>query len=96
MDILKESPERSDDADRTDGEMLELSGGYTVEEERAVLRKIDMVILPFVSDICRCSNMNLSWLTLCALRCVSSFSCNISTSRASAMLVYSVSSKISI
>nr|AAV91786.1 hypothetical protein [Penicillium canescens] len=48
MDILKESPECSDNADRTDGEMLELSGGYTVEEERAVLRKIDMVILPFM------------------------------------------------
>jgi hypothetical protein len=41
----------SDNADRTDGEMLELSGGYTVEEEKAVLRKIDMVILPFVRDI---------------------------------------------
>ena len=60
MEILKESPESSDNADRTDGEILELSGGYTVEEERAVLRKFDMVILPFVSDICRCSNMSLS------------------------------------
>jgi hypothetical protein len=66
MDILKESAGSNDNADRTDGEMLELSGGYTVEEERAVLRKIDMVILPFVSDTCRCPNVNLSLLT-CAL-----------------------------
>jgi hypothetical protein len=31
------------------GEILDLDDSYTPEEEKAVLRKIDMVILPFVS-----------------------------------------------
>ena len=32
------------------GEILDMDDSYTPEEEKAVLRKIDMVILPFVSD----------------------------------------------
>lgn len=30
------------------GEILDLDDSYTPEEEKAVLRKIDLVILPFV------------------------------------------------
>lgn len=37
-------------SDHSKGEMVELPSPYTPEEEKAVLRKIDMVILPFVSD----------------------------------------------
>jgi hypothetical protein len=50
MDILKENVASSDNADTLSGEMLEVRGSYTAEEEKAVLRKIDMVILPFVSS----------------------------------------------
>lgn len=31
------------------GELVELRGSYTAEEEKAVLRKINTVILPLVS-----------------------------------------------
>lgn len=48
MEILKKEVASSGNADRMSGEMLELRGDYTAEEEKAVLRKIDMVILPFV------------------------------------------------
>ena len=50
MDNLKKNVATSDKADQMSGEMFEIRGSYTAEEEKAVLRKIDMVILPFVSD----------------------------------------------
>lgn len=37
-----------EEGDRPSGDILGECEGYTSEEERAVLRKIDMVILPFV------------------------------------------------
>lgn len=40
----------SNGSDHSKGEMVELPSPYTLEEEKAVLRKIDLVILPFVSD----------------------------------------------
>jgi hypothetical protein len=49
MDNLEKHAASSDNVDQTNGEMLEIRGNYTVEEEKAVLRKIDLVILPFVS-----------------------------------------------
>lgn len=52
MDSSKEQKSFKDEAARTSGEMAgvcEGYEGYTAEEEKAVLRKIDMVILPFVS-----------------------------------------------
>lgn len=52
MDSSKEHDSFKDEAHRTSGEIIgvcEGYEGYTVEEEKAVLRKIDMVILPFVS-----------------------------------------------
>lgn len=49
MKITKDAAGNGDD--RSKGEMVELPlTSYTPEEEKAVLRKIDMVILPFVSD----------------------------------------------
>lgn len=48
MDNLEKRAASSDNADQTNGEMLEIRGSYTAEEEKAVLRKIDLVILPFV------------------------------------------------
>lgn len=52
MDSSKEQEPFKDEAARTSGESVgvcEGYEGYTAEEEKAVLRKIDMVILPFVS-----------------------------------------------
>jgi hypothetical protein len=46
-----DDPEKKDDALRRDSDIVAVSDGYTVEEEKAVLRKIDMVVLPFVSFI---------------------------------------------
>ena len=40
----------SNGSDHSNGELVELPSPYTPEEEKAVLRKIDLVILPFVSD----------------------------------------------
>ncbi|KAF7556800.1 hypothetical protein G7Z17_g1125 [Cylindrodendrum hubeiense] len=44
----KLSPSVNDDEHERQGEIVELSEEYTPEEERAVVRKIDMVILPFM------------------------------------------------
>lgn len=52
MDSGKEQTSLKHEAARTSGEIVgvcEGHEGYTAEEEKAVLRKIDMVILPFVS-----------------------------------------------
>lgn len=49
MDNLEKRAASSDNADQSNGEILELQGSYTAEEEKTVLRKIDLVILPFVS-----------------------------------------------
>ena len=52
MDSSKERKSFKDEAGRLSGEIVgvcEGYEGYTAEEEKAVLRKIDMVILPFVS-----------------------------------------------
>lgn len=49
MDNLEKHAASSNNADQMNGEMVELRGSYTPEEEKAVLRKIDLVILPFVS-----------------------------------------------
>jgi hypothetical protein len=52
MDSSKEQKSFKDEAHRMSGEIVgvcEGYEGYSVEEEKAVLRKIDMVILPFVS-----------------------------------------------
>ncbi|KAK9860311.1 hypothetical protein MYU51_010795 [Penicillium brevicompactum] len=38
----------SNGSDHSKGEMVELPSPYTLEEEKAVLRKIDLVILPFM------------------------------------------------
>jgi hypothetical protein len=54
MENLEKHVASSDKADQLSGEMLEIRGNYTAEEEKAVLRKIDMVILPFVSDSYHC------------------------------------------
>lgn len=48
MDNPEKHAASSDNVDQTNGEMLEIRGNYTVEEEKAVLLKIDLVILPFV------------------------------------------------
>lgn len=51
MDISKEHDSFKDEAHRTSGEVVgvcEGYEGYTAEEEKTVLRKIDMVIMPFV------------------------------------------------
>lgn len=40
----------SNESDHSKGELVELPSSYTPEEEKAVLRKIDMVILPFVRN----------------------------------------------
>lgn len=48
MENLEKHAASSENADPTKGEMIELRGSYTEEEEKAVLRKIDLVILPFV------------------------------------------------
>lgn len=42
------SPVSNDDGQNAAGEILDFSEGYTPAEEKTVLRKIDMVILPFV------------------------------------------------
>lgn len=44
-----DDPEKKHKALRRDSDIVAVSDGYTAEEEKAVLRKIDMVILPFVS-----------------------------------------------
>lgn len=41
-------PVSNDDGQHAAGEILDFSEGYNPAEEKAVLRKIDMVILPFV------------------------------------------------
>ncbi|KAF7563992.1 hypothetical protein G7046_g124 [Stylonectria norvegica] len=38
----------NDDSQEKRGDMIELNESYTLEEEKAVVRKIDMVILPFM------------------------------------------------
>ncbi|KAJ5123146.1 hypothetical protein N7448_009243 [Penicillium atrosanguineum] len=51
MDSSKEHESFKNEAQRTSGEIIgvcEGYAGYTAEEEKAVLRKIDMVILPFM------------------------------------------------
>lgn len=48
MDNLEKRATSSDNADPASGEMFELRGSYTKEEGKAVLRKIVLVILPFV------------------------------------------------
>ncbi|CAG7938824.1 unnamed protein product [Penicillium nalgiovense] len=48
MDNPEKHAASSDNVDQTNGEMLEIRGNYTVEEEKAVLLKIDLVILPFM------------------------------------------------
>ncbi|KAK4865663.1 hypothetical protein LT330_009096 [Penicillium expansum] len=48
MENLEKHAASSENADPTKGEMIELRGSYTEEEEKAVLRKIDLVILPFM------------------------------------------------
>jgi hypothetical protein len=42
------SPSKKEDP-QIDGEIIGMCDQFTAEEEKAVLRKIDMVILPFVS-----------------------------------------------
>jgi len=44
-----ETSEKKDDGICGNSDIIAVSDGYTAEEEKAVLRKIDMVILPFVS-----------------------------------------------
>lgn len=44
-----DDPEKKDDGPCRDSDIVAVSDTYTTEEEKAVLRKIDMVILPFVS-----------------------------------------------
>lgn len=48
MDDSKKPAPEKDGGQSLNGDMMET---YTPEEEKAVLRKIDMVILPFVSLI---------------------------------------------
>lgn len=88
MDNLKKHATSSDNADQASGEVLDLHGSYTKEEEKAVLRKIDLVVLPLVRD-----SSYLGWffrLMMHTSRCASCFFYNILTSRVSAMLVSSV------
>lgn len=56
MDNLEKHATSSDNADQANGEILDLHGSYTKEEEKAVLRKIDLVVLPLVrgSSYLRC------------------------------------------
>lgn len=46
---VMENSEKKDDVIYGNRDIIAVSDGYTAEEEKAVLRKIDMVILPFVS-----------------------------------------------
>ncbi|KAJ5528695.1 hypothetical protein N7527_002088, partial [Penicillium freii] len=48
MDNLEKHTASRDNADQANGEILNLHASYTKEEEKAVLRKIDLVILPFM------------------------------------------------
>ncbi|KAJ5893638.1 MFS general substrate transporter [Penicillium taxi] len=48
MDISKDRPSISKDEGRRSEEIVVVSETYTPEEEKAVLRKIDLVILPFM------------------------------------------------
>ncbi|CAI7619475.1 unnamed protein product [Penicillium manginii] len=43
-----DDPEKKEDVFRRDSDIVAISDTYTAEEEKAVLRKIDMVILPFM------------------------------------------------
>lgn len=89
-----ESKDQSDHnmTDKEDpGAVAEIQASYTPEEEKKVLRKIDSVVLPFVSF--NSSRKNQYNDNVCANildRCASSFSCSTSTSRVSAMPVSSV------
>lgn len=76
-----DDPEKKDDALRRDSDIVAVSDGYTVEEEKAVLRKIDMVILPFVSFYLPSRTF---WVATHYqhFRCASYSSYNILTSRA--------------
>ncbi|KAJ5098284.1 MFS general substrate transporter [Penicillium argentinense] len=48
MDSSEDKGSVTDDGPRSSGDVVGVSEGYTAEEEKAVLRKIDMVILPFM------------------------------------------------
>ncbi|CAI7571480.1 unnamed protein product [Penicillium discolor] len=48
MDNLEKHATSSDNADQANGEILDLHGSYTKEEEKSVLRKIDLVVLPLM------------------------------------------------
>jgi hypothetical protein len=48
--LTMDDPEKKEDVFRRDSDIVAISDTYTAEEEKAVLRKIDMVILPFVSS----------------------------------------------
>ena len=94
MDNLEKHAASSDNADQANGEILDLHGSYTKEEEKAVLRKIDLVILPFVRGS-SCLLGSFFRLMMHTSRCVSCFFYNTLISRVSAMLVSSVSLKTS-
>ncbi|KAJ5690418.1 hypothetical protein N7462_004810 [Penicillium macrosclerotiorum] len=48
MDSLKDPGPAKDEDHQSNGEIIGILEGYTPEEEKAVVRKIDMVILPFM------------------------------------------------
>lgn len=52
MDSPKRASADIDVAEKRDGEMMHMSAPYTPEEEKALVRKIDMFILPFVRGSC--------------------------------------------
>lgn len=71
----KDREKVKDEGHRSSEEIIATSNGYNPEEEKAVLRKIDMVILPFV----RSPYSPLFWRVTdpTACRCVLSSFCNI-------------------
>lgn len=51
MDIPKSPCADIKDEERRVGELVNLPASYSDEEEKAVVRKIDMIILPFVRSL---------------------------------------------
>lgn len=51
VDKIDQNASHSADPDEKAGRLVELGESYTVEEEKAVLRKIDLTILPMMCAI---------------------------------------------
>lgn len=59
--------------DEKAGSMVEIGESYTVEEERAVLRKIDLTILPMMCAVFFLQYLDKQSLSYASVRCLLSF-----------------------